>query len=286
MKKLAIAICTYNRPEYLKSCLLSIAENHNSLINQICIYVIDNACDAATKQICYEYELVLDILYFEEKKVGLSNARNRAMVESSESYIMYLDDDALFTKDTLTEVFRTIDNFSFDIFGGSYDPYYLERKPDWLPQDFGKFSFKFENPTNLDKEFISGCIMIIRRDVFEKVGSFNSELGMKGKYVGYGEEDDFQERARSLGFIIGYNPLIKVLHLVSKHKFSLKWHLHAAYKHGSDSNFYKSDFTTKFKNIGYQTFYLFPASFLIASKNLFLKKGYSLNHLVISNYKS
>jgi GT2 family glycosyltransferase len=61
----------------------------------------------------------------------------------------------------------------------------------------------------MDVDFVSGCAMFIRRDVFEKIGLFDEKLLM------YGEEVDFCWRARLAGYTLGCVTPARMWHKVS-----------------------------------------------------------------------
>lgn len=61
----------------------------------------------------------------------------------------------------------------------------------------------------VEVDFVSGAGMLIRRDVFETIGLFDSA------YFMYGEEVDFCWRARSAGYRLACAPLARMWHKVS-----------------------------------------------------------------------
>lgn len=65
-------------------------------------------------------------------------------------------------------------------------------------------------PTILPVDFITGCAMLVKRQVFEQVGLLDPALFM------YGEDVDFCWRARRAGFRLAVVPHAKVWHKVSK----------------------------------------------------------------------
>ena len=64
-------------------------------------------------------------------------------------------------------------------------------------------------PNTLPVDFVSGCAMLVRRDVFEKVGVLDHSLIM------YGEEIDLCWRASQAGYLIACAPKARVWHKVS-----------------------------------------------------------------------
>jgi len=65
-------------------------------------------------------------------------------------------------------------------------------------------------PDLMPVDYISGCAMLIQRDVYEKIGLFDEQ------FFAYWEEVDFCFRARKAGFRIGVFGRGKIWHKVSK----------------------------------------------------------------------
>ncbi|MCL5951106.1 MAG: glycosyltransferase family 2 protein [Chloroflexi bacterium] len=68
-------------------------------------------------------------------------------------------------------------------------------------------------------EYATGCALMVRRHVFERVGLFDEQ------FVSYWEDYDFCFRARAAELTIGYVPDARILHKVSKSfgQYSSKW---------------------------------------------------------------
>ncbi len=73
-------------------------------------------------------------------------------------------------------------------------------------------------PAILPVDFISGCAMLVRRDVYEQVGLFDPALEM------YGEEVDFCWRARSAGYALAAVTGAHMWHKVSASANRVKPH--------------------------------------------------------------
>jgi GT2 family glycosyltransferase len=65
-------------------------------------------------------------------------------------------------------------------------------------------------PALLDVDFISGCAMLIHRDVYREIGLFDPH------FFAYWEEVDFCSRARRKGFRLAVATRAKMWHKVSK----------------------------------------------------------------------
>jgi len=58
-----------------------------------------------------------------------------------------------------------------------------------------------------ETDYINGCLMLIKREVFEKIGLFDQ------KYFLYFEENDFSQRAKQAGFKLYFAPKAVIWHL-------------------------------------------------------------------------
>ena len=238
-KKISVIICTYNRAEILKECLDSLL---NSSFDQKAfeIIVIDNNSTDLTKKVVKEHIIPDDVLrYCLEKKQGLSFARNRGWKEAKGLWVCYLDDDSYIGENFFQKIIETIERNEFDIFGGVYLPWYKYGKPKWYLDDYASNYKKNHNLGALAfNEFVDGGIMIVRRSVFKDIGGFSKEFGMNGENIGYGEEIDFQIRAREGGKNVGFNPEIIIFHLVPKYKLRINWFVKSNYYNGKQSRFF------------------------------------------------
>lgn len=71
-----------------------------------------------------------------------------------------------------------------------------------------------------DVDVINGAAMMIRRDLFEKIGGFDPE------YFMYFEESDLCMRVAKLGYSAHYTPGAHVLHLISQSSRTHPWWFH------------------------------------------------------------
>ncbi len=99
--KTSICICTHQRNELLERLLRSLAtiKLDGPLTGvDIDVLVIDNACSAATVELCETVgsDLRFPLRYFAEPQRGISQARNRAVAEAlldGADLIAFIDDD-------------------------------------------------------------------------------------------------------------------------------------------------------------------------------------------------
>lgn len=229
---ISIIICTHNRASILKYCLTSFTvQTASQALYEI--IVIDNASTDATQQEVLSFQTSLPIRYIREDKIGLSHARNRGYQEAVHEWIVYVDDDAKAHSDFLARVHWVIEQFRFECFGGRFFPWYLEPKPKWLPDDFGLFPKLLNEVGELPPtQHAAGGVIIFKKSALIAVGGFPAHLGMKGVEVGYGEENWVQDEMRKKNFRIGFDPELKIDHLVASYKYTLQWQLKRMYAKG------------------------------------------------------
>ena len=189
---LSIIICTYNRLDFLKKCIDSILKQI-STNNGIEIVVIDNNCNDGTKEYINSLNSTY-INYFLENKQGLSHARNKGIEVSKGDFLAFVDDDATIDEKWLKSLLYHLKTQNINhIYGGPIFPNFEVKCPKWI--DDGYFIRKFKSSDGyLDKltaqDGFSGGNMCIPKNIFDKVGVFNTDLGMQGKEMGLGEESE------------------------------------------------------------------------------------------------
>ncbi len=222
---LATAICTRNRPQQLARALAS-------LVRQVPapgeILVIDNApSDDATRRLVETS--FPSVRYLLEPRPGLDVARNRALRESGQAVVAFLDDDAVaepgwcrgiveaFTRDPQAAVCTTrVEAFSletpaqrlFEANGGFARGMRRVR----LPAEAGRWLHQF--PVPLIAWAISignGVGFAVRRDVALRLGGFDEALDRGAPLPGGGDLDMFW-RALTDGSTLVYEPEALTLH--------------------------------------------------------------------------
>jgi glycosyltransferase involved in cell wall biosynthesis len=197
--------------------------------------------------------------YIFEKRQGLSHARNAAIENFTGEYLVFLDDDIRLAdsfllnllaklQDLLGTDYQDIALESFSIKTGSFPfiasvrivPEWESEKPEWLSfkppfslspsvfpsHDYGselrKYPFIFEN---LRVANPIGAVMLISRSVFNKIGIFNTELGVGSSALGFGlhEDTEFFRTALKERVPIYYWGDSQVTHPVTKQRMTSKY---------------------------------------------------------------
>ncbi|ARN71583.1 hypothetical protein BST91_07980 [Nonlabens tegetincola] len=242
-KLITIAICTYNRCSYLKKCLQSLLPQVND--ERVEVLVVDNnSTDITLKLVSFFKERYSFLKYVHEPIQGLSKARNTAFKSSKSLWIAYLDDDGIPHSDYVARLLYGVQNFDFDCYGGTYYAYYEIKKPKWLSNKFGSKPPLRKDVGLIQRSELSGGIFVIKKNVLNSLEGFNPNYGMNGLKMGYGEENELQNRLLSKGYKLGYDPFLKMDHVVATYKLKWTWHVKRTYqshKYTTDISYIKYD---------------------------------------------
>ncbi len=247
---LSIVISTYKRNQLLEKCLDSIVDNNKNNQNEYEIIVVDNADDINTKKLIIRYVENKNLKYIGVKENGLSKARNVGFKRAVGTYVAYIDDDSIAEKDWVRNILKFIKkNKKVEVFGGPYARYTTISIPMWLPKEYGTMN-NGNNMKILDigREWLSGTNMIYKKALLEKMGGFDTKLGMKGEIVGYGEETDFLIRVALNKIPVYYDPQLKVSHLLPKRKINIIWLIKDSFIRGINVHTIQKKYPSFFQN--------------------------------------
>jgi glycosyltransferase involved in cell wall biosynthesis len=236
MYNISIIVCTFNRATFLKSCLESIY-THNTNLELFEVIVIDNNSTDDTSSVVKDFfNRYTNFRSFIEQRQGLSHARNRGSVEASSDWLLFLDDDGVVFDSTIQIAIRNTNSREFSCFGGVYLPNHLQGKRNWTHYSDGSNIYTQEYFGELkNPKYASGGIFLIKKEVLMHVGGFNCSIGMNGMKIAYGEETNLQEKIRSAGYKIAFDPSLRILHFYPLKKQTLKWMVESNFANGRDS---------------------------------------------------
>lgn len=222
---LSVVICTYNRPDLVAQVLGTLADQ-DAPRDGYEVLVIDNASPRDIAGVAASFDgRVPGLRCIREEQVGLSHARNRGWREALGEYVGYVDDDCKLPKEWVSTALRVIAEVRPVMFGGPYGAFYMTPKPKWYRDEYGSSQITSHARRLRHGEFITGMNMVFRREVFDRVGGFRTDLGMTGTVLAYGEETELQIRIGGLcgESAIWYEPDLLVYHLVRPEKMTWRW---------------------------------------------------------------
>lgn len=227
MIDLSIIIVNYNVKEFLKNLLHSIQKAAQNL--SIEIIVVDNASDDGSVEMIKE-KFPDVILIANEKNLGFGRANNIGLKKARGKYFLLINPDTLVAEDTFIKLIEFFETHPEAGMAGCKilnpdgtlqlacrrsfpGPWTSFTKVTGLSNLFPKSKlFARYNLTYLDEnqtyevDAISGSFMMLRKEVYEKVGGFDEQFFM------YGEDLDLCYRIQKAGYKIFYVHTTQIIH--------------------------------------------------------------------------
>lgn len=232
---LTIAICTRNRADLLRSCLMSLLPQVDG-VEDIQVLVVDNGSTDHTLVVTDECaDRFPRFVAVTEQQIGLSHARNRALREAAADWVAFLDDDGRPLSGYVQRLRYHVHENTYDLVGGLYLPWYRDGRKSWFRDRYASNADSIDRFGELPSgRYASGGNCLLRKQAVLDVGGFRTDLGMAGRRTGYGEETRLQVELRRRGYLIGADPALRIEHLAALHKQSLAVMLRAAWAVGRD----------------------------------------------------
>lgn len=173
---------------------------------------------------------------------GLSETRNVGVRESTGDIIAFLDDDAVAAGEWLEKLTRHFHESRVVAVGGKAVPAWTNgKRPAWFPEELDWIVGCIYKglPINGDEvRNVIGCNMAFVKEVFNKVGYFNSSMGGINETPRGGEETDLCLRIKSQmsGARILYEADAIIHHKVPSWRLNLRYLSQRSYNEG----YYKS----------------------------------------------
>ena len=223
---LTVIICTYNRAKYIGPLLESIAAN-DLLKSEYEIVLVENNCTDNTREICEAFAAVhkeVQFRYVVEPEQGLSAARNKGIKEAKGDIIVYVDDDALVDAHYLRDYADWFAGHPETMAcGGPIEPLYETQEPSWMTPYTKALLTAWMDYGDKVREYPKGRYpgggnAAYRKEVFGKVGMFNTALGRKGGNLMGSEEKDIFDKMHAAGMQILYLPTPVLHHCIPQTK--------------------------------------------------------------------
>ena len=245
--RLTVVICTHNRSALLQRVLTSINETERPADSTIEILVVANACSDDTADVLRAYESRseharwISLRWTEEPRPGKSHALNRALAMIREGVVAFVDDDHRVDRSYFVNLARSVGRYpEASMFCGRISPDWDGREPAWV-HDAGPYRIyplpvpRYDEGDQSREITITGPApgggnLCVRREVFDRVGGFSTELGPHGHDLGGGEDIDFVHRCLSAGERIRYIPDIRQFHYVDPERLRFGYLLRKSFQ--------------------------------------------------------
>jgi len=219
---ITVLICTRDRAETLQRTLEELLCPVNVSGGNWEIVIVDNNSLDRTPQVCrtFKRKFPEHFNFCVETKPGKSNALNAGIAAAKGEVIAFTDDDVSCAPDYLQAIRMVFSQYPVDAVQGRISLDCEGGHPVWLDRFLGLTVGWREDATELStlQGTLCGSNMIIRAEVFKKIGGFLSDLGPGA--IGLGEETELSLRMRAAGYRLAFAPQIAARHRLSKKRLT------------------------------------------------------------------
>ena len=228
---LDVVLCTYNRSALLRKAAESLLRAPVPEGLNVNIFVIDNNSPDDTAQVVRELQAgsALPVHYVRETKQGLSNARNAGIAAGKAELIGFIDDDEEIETSWYQVIAREFEDPTVDFIGGPYLPNWQAPAPAWLPPGYhavvGAIPPKQRGRYgNGHPGMLNGGNGVLRRSVFDRVGTYSPLLGRTPKGLLSDEDAELFGRILAAGISGMYVPDLAIHHFIPVDRLTKKYH--------------------------------------------------------------
>ncbi|MDD5172640.1 MAG: glycosyltransferase family 2 protein [Patescibacteria group bacterium] len=227
--ELSIIILNYNHKNLLKNCLKSLQEA--SIKSSYELIITDNGSNDQSQEFLSQLKKGNSEIkvIFNSKNLGYSRANNQAIKLAQGKYILILNPDIIVFPQSIDKLKEFLqENSQVGVVGPQLlNPdksiqYSCCRFPNlltpllrrtflgcrpWFKKELGHYlMFDFDHQQTREVDWLIGASLMIKKEVFEKVGLFDE------RYFAYFEDVDFCRRVREAGFKVIYFPQTQMIH--------------------------------------------------------------------------
>src|ERR1700676_554611 len=215
---ISVIICSRNRADSLRQTLESLLSPANLELPAWETVVVDNDSDDHTAQVCRDFQekFPKNFRFLVEKEHGKSKALNSAIAVAKGDILAFTDDDVVCAVDYIEGIHTAFTLYQADAAQGRVLVDCQGGHPDWLDRFMGlTVGWRDCGDAVLELDgTLCGVNMVVRAEVFQKIGGFSPELGPVG--TGMGEDTEVSLRMRQAGCRMIYAPQILIHHRLAK----------------------------------------------------------------------
>ena len=231
MKKVAVCVCTYRRPQDLERTLASLEGQRFETSPPLAVEVIvvDNDPQRSAEAVCAAKSQGwrFPVRYAAEPQPGIPAARNRCLDEAKDAeLIAFIDDDEEASPGWLDELVTTLERTGADVVAGPVLPVYERSAPKWLTK--GRFHDLQRMPTGSEPAYCATGNVVFRRSILDGGVRFDLDLSLSG-----GSDVLFFEQVKRQGHRIVWCDEALIREHVPASRMRARWVLRRAFRLGT-----------------------------------------------------
>ena len=235
-----LALCTHNHSDRLARPLHDL-DDLTPPSQPFEFLVIDNASTddtpaVLTSQAWHAAGQTMHVVH--EAKLGIANARNRALNEAQGTFLLFIDDDETPASDWLVAMEKMLIAHAPDAIGGRIEVMFEGiARPPWLRDELLGFLGKLDHGpeekllTSASTPTFTGNAAY-RVATLREIGGFDPMLGRRGNINLGGEDTELYRQLVRLGHMIWWAPRAVVFHRIQALKIDRRYFLELHYRQG------------------------------------------------------
>ena len=207
------------------------------------IAVNNGSVDDTARVLAARTQVARDVPFYalSEALKGKANALNRGLAAAKGDILVIVDDDVVVDSQLLFKHMEAYEGGGFDAIQGRILP---GVDPDGNHADRSRlreYNIPYIDYGEDIHEIrgLTGTNMSFTRQVFDKVGFFDSRLGPGA--AGFSEDTEYSIRIRRAGFKIGYTPGAIVYHELNPNRYGRAYNRMVEYRKGLSRSIYRHD---------------------------------------------
>lgn len=260
--QVSVIIPTYNRPDRLRACLLSLSLNPRRRDWEV-IVVNDGGAISAT--VVEEFMDRLPLTYERVPHGGPAQARNHGARLARGRSLAFLDDDCEVPSNWLSQVLDSLGDHGAALMGG-FTENALQRNC-FASASQSLVNYLYEVWNCSDKQFFTSNNLVVPREGFWEIGGFDREFPLAA-----GEDRDLACRWHRSGRPLVFEPRLKVFH---SHSMVLGSFVRQHFNYGRGAWIYWQ----RRSRLGHSSFRVEPVKFYLGMLSYPWRTGPSLGAL-------
>jgi GT2 family glycosyltransferase len=242
--QIGVIISTRNRRHSLRALLETLDAAKSPDGATVHIFVVDNGSTDSTGEMLREYverngRYPLTVL--EQPTPGKARALNQGLASAQSDLTIVLDDDVTVDELCLVKHIEAYQHSEFAAIQGRVVPGKDAQGQTADPKRLREYNIPIIDYGGDIREIrgLTGTNMSFKREVFKKIGFFDTRLGPGAS--GFSEDTEFSMRIRKAGFKIGYTPGAVVYHELNPARYGRAYNRDVEFRKGVSRSIYRHD---------------------------------------------